>query len=153
MLSDFDLSEKIDEIMQQINPMAELKQLVLCNRIPRGIAVRQYGDPIKTIVLQLLTNSIKYSEHGIIVADAEIRGEEILLAVTDQGIGIPPRIAAQLAGSGEASEFSGFHENTGHGFGFLIIKDMLEIIHGQLQIASVIDEGTKISVRFPATLT
>lgn len=152
ILSDFHVNEKIDEIIQQVKPMAEFKQLTINNRVPMGLAVHQYCDPFKTILIQILTNSIKYTENGSIFVDAEKSDRQILVSVADEGVGMPSNKINQLINSDKTVDFTYAHENSGHGFGFLIIRDMLEVMKGQMGIESTISHGTKVTISFPAIM-
>jgi len=152
MISEFNIHGQAQTIIEHIQPLADFKKLILVNNIPPDIYIKQYIDPLKTILLQLITNSIKYSEAGSITVNAFVKDQYVQLNVIDEGAGMPQEMITHLMDSDKTGEFTSAHENKGHGFGFLIIKDMLKIIKGEIKIMSTVDHGTNVFLRFPENI-
>ena len=150
--SEFNLKNEADKVIQNLQPMAGLKNMQLVNNIPPDHVLYQYKDPLNIILVQLLTNSIKYAEKGSVEIAAVATGSSMLLTVKDNGAGMSPQMITQLMNPNTGYEILPIHEEQGHGFGFLIIKDMLEIIKGTMKIESRQNEGSVISILFPAAV-
>ena len=114
------------------------------------------GDPraFKQIVLNLVSNAIKFTERGgTVTASASVEGSRLLLRVTDTGVGIAAddlkRIGNPFFQAGKTYERR--HEGTG--LGLSIVKSLVELHAGEITLQSKIDEGTTVTVALPLTFT
>ena len=107
-------------------------------------------DPqlLRHILLNLLSNACKYSPAGAPVRlAATVQGDRLELAITDQGIGIPPEDQARL--------FSFFFRArnvggvAGSGLGLLVVRRCVEAHGGTIAFASALGEGTRFVVTLP----
>ena len=147
----FELKDLVKSVLTNAAPMAETKNIPLVNKVPDNTVLVQYKDLLQTLLLQLITNSIKYSEHGLIQVGAEVNENNVAVTVTDEGIGIPQNMIEELLESNK-NIVSESHELKGQGFGFLIIKDMLKLLQGSMSISSKINEGTSITISIPKNI-
>ncbi len=104
---------------------------------------------MKQIFLNLLTNSIKYSSGGTITVSASLQGDNLVIAVSDTGVGISPEdMEVVLMPFGQVRKSSDTtHE--GVGLGLFLTKSFTEMHGGTLKIDSVVGEGTTVSLVFP----
>jgi cell cycle sensor histidine kinase DivJ len=114
------------------------------------------GDPraFKQIVLNLVSNAIKFTERGgTVTVSAAIEGSRLELRVTDTGVGIGPedlkRIGDPFFQAG--TTYQRRHEGTG--LGLSIVKSLVALHSGEMTVQSRIDEGTTIIVALPVTFT
>jgi cell cycle sensor histidine kinase DivJ len=114
------------------------------------------GDPraFKQIVLNLVSNAIKFTERGgTVTVAAAIEGSRLELRVTDTGVGIGPedlkRIGDPFFQAG--TTYQRRHEGTG--LGLSIVKSLVALHSGEMTVQSRIDEGTTIIVALPVTFT
>jgi cell cycle sensor histidine kinase DivJ len=114
------------------------------------------GDPraFKQIVLNLVSNAIKFTERGgTVTVSAAIEGSRLELRVTDTGVGIGPedlkRIGDPFFQAG--TTYQRRHEGTG--LGLSIVKSLVALHSGEMTVHSKIDEGTTIVVALPVTFT
>jgi PAS domain S-box-containing protein len=106
------------------------------------------ADLLRTILKNLLSNAVKYSLNGqTIYCGLSRQGDEALLTVRDQGIGIP---------DGEQSHiFDTFHRASnalnigGLGLGLRIVRDYVKLHQGTVSIESQEGKGTTVIVRLP----
>ena len=112
------------------------------------------GDPraFKQIVLNLVSNAIKFTERGgrvTVLADAQ--GARLVLHVTDTGVGIAPddlkRIGDPFFQAGKT--YQRRHEGTG--LGLSIVKSLVSLHAGEMTVQSKIGEGTSVTVVLPVT--
>jgi signal transduction histidine kinase len=108
---------------------------------------------LKQILLNLLTNAVKFTPAGgtiAIVGGLAAEGD-FVLTVTDSGIGIAAAdISTALASFGQVdSKLARKYEGTG--LGLPLTNAMVKLHGGELTIASVVGEGTTVTVRLPAS--
>jgi cell cycle sensor histidine kinase DivJ len=110
------------------------------------------GDPraFKQIVLNLISNAIKFTEAGgKVTVAAGIEGAQLILRVTDTGVGIAAddlkRIGDPFFQAG--TTYQRRHEGTG--LGLSIVKSLVNLHAGEMSIQSKLDEGTTVTVTLP----
>ena len=120
--------------------------------LPHLFADRQL---IKRCLLNLLYNSIKFTPSGgqiTVRADGE-RDGAIALTVIDNGVGIASQnIEHCLAPFGQAENVL-CRTHDGTGLGLPMVKSLIELHGGALEITSALGEGTKVTLQFPVTRT
>ncbi|MEW6768517.1 MAG: ATP-binding protein [Pseudomonadota bacterium] len=110
------------------------------------------GDPraFKQIVLNLVSNAIKFSERGgKVTVEACVEGSRLVMRVIDTGVGIGAddlkRIGDPFFQAGKT--YQRRHEGTG--LGLSIVKSLVALHGGELRVDSEIDEGTTVAVVLP----
>ena len=110
------------------------------------------GDPraFKQIVLNLVSNAIKFTEHGgRVKVSAGVEGARLLLRIMDTGVGIAAddlkRIGDPFFQAGKT--YQRRHEGTG--LGLSIVKSLVNLHSGEMSIESKIDEGTTVTIALP----
>jgi cell cycle sensor histidine kinase DivJ len=110
------------------------------------------ADPraFKQIVLNLVSNAVKFTERGgkvTVVAEAD--ATRLVLRVTDTGVGIGPDdlklIGAPFFQAG--TTYQRRHEGTG--LGLSIVKSLVALHSGEFKVQSKVDEGTTVTVVMP----
>jgi cell cycle sensor histidine kinase DivJ len=114
------------------------------------------GDPraFKQIVLNLVSNAIKFTERGgKVTAAAEVEGSQLVLRITDTGVGIAAddlkRLGDPFFQAGKT--YQRRHEGTG--LGLSIVKSLVGLHAGEITVQSKIDEGTTVTVALPLAFT
>jgi cell cycle sensor histidine kinase DivJ len=114
------------------------------------------GDPraFKQIVLNLVSNAIKFTERGgTVTVSAAVEGPLMVLRVSDTGVGIAAddlkRIGDPFFQAGKT--YQRRHEGTG--LGLSIVKSLVGLHAGEMTVQSKIDEGTTVTVALPLTFT
>lgn len=119
--------------------------------VPAGLPdIRGDERRIKQIILNLLTNAIKFTpEGGRVSVRAERSSNEIMLEVTDTGIGIAeedlPKVLEQFGQLDSALA----RQHKGSGLGLPLAKQLIELHGGSLKIVSKVGVGTNVRVSFP----
>ena len=110
------------------------------------------GDPraFKQIVLNLVSNAIKFTERGgTVMASAGVEGARLVLRVTDTGVGIAAddlkRIGDPFFQAGKT--YQRRHEGTG--LGLSIVKSLVAMHGGEMNVQSRVDEGTTVTIALP----
>jgi len=145
-----DLGGLVHETLEVIRPHAEAEGIVLETEIDRSITPTQ-GDRnrLKQLLLNLLTNAIKYNQRGGRIAiRLARRGDRVELAVSDTGRGIPAASLPRM--------FERFYRVpdrgagvSGTGLGLAIAKRIAESHNGTIEVQSELGRGSTFTVRLP----
>ncbi|HEX5319265.1 MAG TPA: ATP-binding protein [Stellaceae bacterium] len=146
-----EVAKLVEDVLRLVEAKARASDIRIDLR-SEGTIPRLIGDPrkIKQIVLNLLTNAVKFSHPG---GDIEIvvrvKGGAIAIAVTDHGIGMDAQeLAVASTRFGQvASSLSRRHAGTGLGLPLAI--GLTELHGGTLTIDSVKGSGTTVTIAFP----
>lgn len=145
--STFDIELHISGTIQELQGIVQEGQQILYEHSgPTSVNL----DPslLKHILLNLLGNAIKFSgKHGVIQVNTEHTGNNVILKVKDSGIGISQEDQQHLF----ERFFRGANVSNiqGTGLGLHIISKYAELMNGNINCESVLNEGTTFIVTFP----
>ncbi len=147
---DYDLPKLLRSFVTMIRVRAHEKDLTFDVKVDENLPVRLYGDSgkIKQIVLNLLTNAVKYTEHGgfvLNVAMLEKNDERcrIRFSVKDTGIGVKPEDMEKLFSAFERLDEERNSGIQGTGLGLDISRQFAEMMGGELKCESVYGQGSE----------
>lgn len=149
----YQLSSLIHDIYLLIADRAEKKGLMLQIHVDEALPSTLYGDDIrlKQIVINLLTNAVKYAESGSVTLNitGTVQNEtcELLVQVKDTGIGIREEDIRKLFQVFERIEEKRNRTIEGTGLGINITQQLLTLMGSTLQVESVYGEGSCFSFR------
>ncbi len=104
---------------------------------------------LRSIINNLLSNAFKYNkEGGLIHFKIEVNSNNIKLEISDTGIGISRDQIKKLRKRYYQVEKSGFAVE-GTGIGLAYVKELVELMKGELEISSTVNEGTTVIVSLP----
>jgi two-component system, OmpR family, sensor kinase len=142
-----DLAAVLREVCQlhrEMAPGAQIEERFAAASIPMG------GDAklLFQVFSNLLSNAVKYSPGGgAIEVDAGLAGEEVLVTITDHGIGIPAGDLGRLFGRyHRGSNVSGI---VGTGVGLYLVKLAIDLHGGRVEVASEEGSGSRFIIRLP----
>jgi two-component system, cell cycle sensor histidine kinase PleC len=134
-----------------VSARANDKRLQLVTDVSPGIRLRADHRLLKQIVLNLLSNSVKFTpQGGRVVIRGRATDTEITIAIADTGIGIPKDALAKLGRPFEQVESQLTKSHQGSGLGLAIAKSLTELHGGSMRIRSQINHGTIVRLRLPA---
>jgi signal transduction histidine kinase/ligand-binding sensor domain-containing protein len=140
-----DLTEQVLTILQ---PLAKEKNLQLINNVKESISFYQFVEPLKILLYNLVLNSIRYSDQGVIEVNIVEEQNTFTLSVCDNGWGMSNEKIESLIKK-DAPAIDMLKDNKGgHGLGYLIIRDIISWMQAQIQIHSTIGKGTEVYVMF-----
>lgn len=152
-LADINLDDLVHEQIHELMPTADKKKLILeysksKEKLP---LISLDADKIKDVVLNLVDNSIKYSESGKIVASVYKQGEHHLkICIKDQGIGIASGEADKLFNKFVRGDNMVRINPNGSGLGLFIAKKIVEMHHGKIWVESEgLGKGSTFYVLLP----
>lgn len=146
---EFDLRKVIGETMKHIAVRAHEKSLELAYYIDKDISDFLIGDPsrLRQIIMNLIGNAIKFTSEGEVVLTVNKKLEkpdtvEILISVSDTGIGILKEKQDKIFGLFTQADGSTTRKFGGTGLGLSISKQLVELMGGKIKIESPIKKDT-----------
>lgn len=106
-------------------------------------------ERINQILVNLVGNAIKFTHTGEVKVLARWINDRLLLRITDTGIGIPFESHATLFDPFTQVDRSSSRQYEGTGLGLAICKNLVELMHGDIDFSSVEGEGTEFFVSIP----
>jgi signal transduction histidine kinase len=145
----FELQALHHELLQAYSPVAQGKGLVLegsCDGAPTEVTTDRLK--IKQIAANLLSNAIKYTPSGSVRLDFSAHdAQHWLLAVTDTGDGIGEEDQAHLFRRFE--RLSSHPDIPGSGLGLAVVKELVDLLEGQIQFSSTPGSGSRFQAIIP----
>jgi signal transduction histidine kinase/DNA-binding response OmpR family regulator len=142
---------QLNDCAALIGPVAEAKGLKVEFEPTPGLPEWVEGDNLRLrqIMLNLLGNAVKFTEHGRVRIGAVRQGERVRITVTDEGIGISPDRQAQIFEEFVQAEDTTSRDHGGSGLGLAISRRLAHRLGGDLTLWSVPGEGTTLYLDLP----
>jgi CheY-like chemotaxis protein/signal transduction histidine kinase len=117
-------------------------------------AASAFTDPLKLrqILLNLVSNAVKFTDSGEVVIDAQSRGRALVLTVEDTGIGIPAEKLSFVFEKFRQVDGSSTRRVGGTGLGLAIVRELARVLGGTAEVSSVLGRGSKFTVVLPDAL-
>lgn len=146
---EFDLPSLVEECVSMLDLRSKANVLDLRVSIGEGVPDCVVGDParIRQILLNLLSNALKFTQRGYIELRLTVRQSsegacQIAFLVEDTGIGMPPDALERLFQSFSQADSSTTRRFGGTGLGLAITKRLVEIMGGAIGVDSIAGEGS-----------
>ncbi len=148
-----DVTPILDSAATTVRSLAEERKHSLEVVIDRGNLWADV-DPtrLEQVVVNLLNNAAKYSENaGHIRLSAEHRGDELIIAVRDKGVGISPEKLPQMFELFAQGDRTLARSEGGLGIGLTVVKKLVEMHDGSITAKSEgLGKGSEFTIRLPA---
>lgn len=149
---DFDLTDVIEKICDVMAVRAHEKGLELVYSAMPDVPIALLGDPtrLRQILVNLIGNSIKFTEKGQVFIQVESHGQkngnvELLFSITDTGIGIAPEKIDTIFDAFTQADSSTTRKYGGTGLGLTISKKLVELMGGHISVESKPGQGSTFS--------
>ncbi|MEB2780525.1 7TM diverse intracellular signaling domain-containing protein [Algoriphagus sp. C2-6-M1] len=150
----FDLHKIIQELKVLTNQKSREKGLEFIYEERNPISTKLVGDPIrlKQIISNVLDNATKFTQKGqvkLTVNTEEKRGNKLALTVDieDTGVGIAKEKLNQIFDSFSQEQLNDKRKYGGFGIGLCIVKALVDLHHGVIEVKSVKNEGTQVKIK------
>ncbi|MBE9583982.1 PAS domain-containing sensor histidine kinase [Mucilaginibacter sp. JRF] len=144
----FDVVKFAEEITEEMQMIAKEAQNIVYQHTGTTSLVSLDQGLLRNCIINLISNAIKYSgEHTFIEFNTELTGDQLIIIIKDNGIGIPESDQKHL--------FEAFFRahNTGNipgtGLGLNIVARYAALMNGQIAFESKINQGTSFTLAFP----
>ena len=147
----FDIGGLVKGALAAFTTIAEDKGLSFDLRVEPEAAGTYLGDAtrVRQIIFNLISNALKFTEHGQVRVTVGSSDGDIILKVRDSGIGITPAQLDQLFQKFEQADASTTRRYGGTGLGLAICRELAQLMGGDITAASVPGEGATFTVRLP----
>ncbi len=160
---DFDLGETIDATVALLTPRAAEKGVALTTRIEPAARRRFHADAvrIRQVMLNLLGNAIKFTEHGSVEVAVTLRADapppvpgpetaqRVTIEVNDTGIGMDEATRERLFQKFSQADSSISRRFGGTGLGLAITRELLGLMGGTIVVSSQPGVGSRFLVTLP----
>ncbi len=149
-LTDIDLSALAEETLHGLLPVAESRSQTVVRDIAPGIHLTGDATKLTQVLYNLADNALKYTpEGGRIAVTLHASGKEAVLAVTDNGIGIPKNDQAHVFDRFYRVDKARSRATGGTGLGLSIVRQMVQLHGGAITLDSSPGEGSTFTVTLP----
>jgi len=145
-----DIGELVNEAVSTAAGLLRGKEVALETNLAQGLpALLADRTRIRQVLLNLLNNAIRFTDRGRIEVSAKVLSGEVVVAVTDTGVGIPPEEMAAIFeefGQAKGAIVSG---RGGAGLGLAICRQFVRLHGGQIEAESKVGQGSTFRFRLP----
>ncbi|OFY84232.1 MAG: hypothetical protein A3F72_14495 [Bacteroidetes bacterium RIFCSPLOWO2_12_FULL_35_15] len=147
-----DVKEIISTIEKLFTPFYSRKniEIKIENNLPEGYLLKTDNQKLNLILSNLVANAIEYSsaESEIIIAVFQ-KDNKILFSIQDFGIGISPENHSIIFDRFVQLDNGSKKSHSGHGIGLSIVKSLLDLLGGTIEINSSEGNGSKFTILLP----
>lgn len=144
---EFNLKELVDKVCNIFEANARKKGLLLTRCVDPDLPSAVKGDPsrIRQVLVNLITNAVKFTAHGHISIScgyAKENKEKILFSVSDTGMGISKSKQKVIFKSFTQADTSTTRQFGGTGLGLAICRRLVELMGGHISVKSQLNKGS-----------
>ncbi|MEE9588251.1 MAG: ATP-binding protein [Hyphomicrobiaceae bacterium] len=157
----FALADAVQGVVELLAPRAYDKGLQIGWYVDPGLPVSMIGDEIRIrqILMNLVSNAIKFTDKGgvtiEVVAEEDARHMASMVPVSftvrDTGVGLEPEALGTIFGEFEQADSGPARRHGGTGLGLAISKRLVDMMQGDITVASDVGRGSVFTVMVPFT--
>lgn len=147
---EFHAYEEVIKLSSQLEGLTATKKLTLTTHIGDTLHGTFMGDwdRIKQVILNLVSNSIKFTpENGMIDIKIDYEKNLLIIRIEDNGIGMSNEAQDRIFKPFEQADGSTTRKYGGTGLGLSITQNLVELMHGKIELESVEGKGTIFTVQ------
>jgi len=149
-IEEIQLIELFEIIKEQLILQAEKKQNDIIIEVDEKLTVYADYDRLIQIIINITKNSIQFTSDGIIWLRGRAGDRETIIEIEDTGIGIAPEEIKSIWNRFYKADISRKNNPYGEsGLGLSIVKQLVQLHHGTIDVESVKGEGTRFEIRLP----
>jgi signal transduction histidine kinase len=151
-LEDFELPGLISELLAEVEPLIQKARLQTLTELPLDLPLLHSDrQKVKQIVLNLLTNAIKFTPQGTVKVEVTPDEErrEMRIAVQDTGIGIAAQDHEKVFEDFRQADNSVTREYGGAGLGLAICRRLAKMLDGRIELESELGRGSTFTLVVP----
>lgn len=146
-----DLAETVERVVGRMTPLAEARQIILCAEVmgPAPL-IEADADRLAQVLTNLIDNALRYTPSGghVTVRLAQ-EDSKLKLIVADDGPGIPEEDLPFIFERFWRGDKSRSRHSGGSGIGLAIVKQLVELHGGAVEVASQVGKGSTFTVSLP----
>ncbi len=148
--SDFELAELIEDVITVCLPSTQDRNIRIINHssVSRH-KVKQDRKRLQQILFNIVGNAVKFTDKGVVEIECVTTDKEIMIRVSDTGIGIPKSKLDRVFEGFEQVESGNNRTRNGSGLGLAISRSLADALGGSLELQSEINIGTEVIITLP----
>ena len=151
-ITTFAMPDLVDEVMAELEPIIRRSNLIVHRRV-RGKLPRLRSDrsKVKQIVLNLLSNALKFTPAGKVTISASQSSREkvVAISVSDSGVGIAQEDQAKVFEDFRQLDSSPTRGYGGTGLGLSICRRLAQMLGGSIELVSEVGRGSTFTLTLP----
>jgi signal transduction histidine kinase len=153
--AEFSIYDVCEGLLTMFRPMAEKKNIDMRSALAPDISLlRQDVVKFQQILSNLLSNAVKFTpEGGRVLIKAEVEGSQIILTVSDTGVGIASDEQELVFEKFRQAGNPLTREHAGTGLGLSIVRELSKLLGGEVTLQSELGRGSTFTVRLPLQLS
>jgi len=149
-LEEFSLDSVVREVVESVSPMVSEKGLELVAEVPEGITLFSDRRRTKQVLMNLVSNAVKFTERGSVRIAARVTGDENLeLRVIDTGVGIKKEDMYKLFQPFQQVDISLTKKYEGTGLGLYLTKKLVDVLGRDISAKSEYGRGSEFTFTLP----
>ena len=146
-LDEYDLGEQLCQCLLGFEDAWERKELNIETDIEDDVRIRSDSELLSLVWNNLISNAVKFTpEGGTIGVSLKAEGDQVVVAVSDTGCGMKQDTGMHIFEKFYQGDTS--HATQGNGLGLALVKRVVDILNGEINVQSVYGEGSTFTVRF-----
>ena len=148
----FDAADVIRSSAKMIRPAADAAEVSLDVNLDLDQALLIQADrrAVRQILLNLLSNSVKFSERGgQVEIDAQAIDGDLELTVSDDGAGMSPEELSRIGDPYAQGDAAMVSDDRGSGLGLALVRSLTELHNGKMDVRSAVGDGTRVKIILP----
>ena len=144
-----DLCTIVNDLIEFVEPFKQNENLNIINSIPEDLMIQNWPDSLRVLLYNIIINSINNSIKGEIRVSHTATKNGYIISVADTGVGMSTSMIQHLLKGKSKDEVEQIPKyKKGNGVGFQIIRNIGHLMNAHLEIESVENIGTTVSVIF-----
>ena len=146
----FNLSTFLKEIILMFTDIARQKSVQIRDDIPEDVQVYADQDMLGTVIRNLISNAIKYTDtDGEIMIRVENQPDGLRISISDNGVGIPKHKVDKVFDLNRSFSTIGTQKEKGTGLGLILCKDFVDRHGGEIGVESEEGKGSAFFFTIP----
>src|SRR5258706_1359130 len=151
-LSTFRIPELVSEVKSELEPIIMRSKLTVTLQLPKDLVpISSDRQKVKQIILNLLSNSLKFTHHGgiVIAAKRNVKERTVTLSVADTGIGIASADQDRIFEDFRQLDNAPTRAYGGTGLGLSICRRLAQMLGGRISVQSQVGKGSTFFLTLP----
>lgn len=142
-----DINTVINRATDNLSPIAEGKGIEIIQRLNDRLPnIQVDAQRMEQVIFNLIENAIKYTSEGSITIESKLKGEFIILEISDTGMGISQKDLPRIWERFYRVDQSRTRKTGGTGLGLYVVKQIIEAHQGLIEVISKENEGTVFTI-------
>lgn len=148
-VADCDVNEVVRSVIELLQPKLTDKVSLEFTPDTTIRPITCNANRIKQLLINLLDNALKYTEEGRVQVDCMDNGENLVIRVSDTGIGIEEKYLSRIFERFYRVDKGRSRKKGGTGLGLSIVKHIVELYNGKIHVESQVSVGTVFEISIP----